>query len=310
MGDIPLSVWLGALAVASAIPLLWWTLSSARENPGVRTRLATPDSSNLREISLARPASERLVRPGLSSLGRVGRWLTPAGTVERLEDKITSAGLAATWPVERVLAVKVLAGGGLGLVGFLRWASAPTRVDLLILAVAMVTAGFMIPDLLFNGRARARMNEISNDLPDVLDQITISVEAGLGFEAALGHVAEGIDGPIGEELRRTLHDIRLGMTREQAFGNLVKRADVDELRHFVLALQQAEKLGVPIADVLRVQASELRVIRRQKAEENAQKLPVKMIFPLILCILPALVIVLLAPAVFDFFDLFPTGGSS
>ena len=308
MGELPLSVWLGAAAIAVALPVLWWSVSSARDNPGVRTRLATARSTDLRELNLARPASERVLRPGVSTLGRLGRRLTPVGSIDSLQQKINAAGVGATWPVERVLAFKVIGGGALGLLGFLRWASEPGRIDLFVLGCALGVAGYMLPDIWLGNRGRARMDEISTELPDVLDQITISVEAGLGFEAALAHVAQGIEGPLGEEFRRTLHDIRLGMTREQAFGLLLERVDVEELRHFVLALQQAERLGVPIADVLRTQSAELRVIRRQRAEENAQKLPVKMIFPLIFCILPALVMVVLAPAIFDFSDSFPTGG--
>jgi tight adherence protein C len=132
----------------------------------------------------------------------------------------------------------------------------------------------------------------------------IAVEAGLGFEAALGYVSDNLDSAIGEEFAHALQDIKVGLTRSQAFDALTRRTDVPELRQFVVALQQAEKLGVPIAKVLRVQSSELRVVRRQNAEENAQKLPVKMILPLILCILPALVVVILAPAAFDAMDTF------
>ncbi len=308
MGELPFSVWVGAACVAAALPVLWWSVSSTRANPDVRSRLATARLTDLRELSLARPASERVVRPGLSSLGRLGRRLTPVGSLERLEKKIAAAGVAARWPVERVLSIKMILGGAGAVIGFTNWASEPGRLDLFALAGALTAAGYLVPDVLLNNKGRARMDEISTQLPDVLDQITISVEAGLGFEAALAHVAQGTDGALGEEFRRTLHDIRLGMTREQAFGLLLQRVDVDELRHFVLALQQAERLGVPIADVLRTQSAELRVIRRQRAEENAQKLPVKMIFPLILCILPALVLVIMAPAVFSFFDNFPSGG--
>ena len=138
----------------------------------------------------------------------------------------------------------------------------------------------------------------------MIDHITISVEAGLGFSAALSHVARRVEGPLGEELQHLLQDLKVGMGRSKAFDNVIKRTDVADLRAFVVALRQAEKLGVPIAQVLRNQSAELRVIRRQKAEENAQKLPVKLIIPLIVFILPALVIVVLAPAVIDALEAF------
>ena len=303
--SLPATVWLGAAATASALPVLWWAVSAPRTSAG-RTRLL-PQTTDLRNMSLARPASERLTQPALEALARLGHRITPTGAVARLERKLAMAAAHESWTVERVLATRMLLAGMLGMLGMLRWAGEPGRLDLLLLTAGLAGVGYMLPTLVIDRRARARMDTVANQLPDVLDQITISVEAGLGFEAALAHVAKGVDGPVGEEFRRTLHDIRLGMTRDQAFGALAARTDVEELQHFVISLQQAEKLGIPIADVLRAQSAELRVVRRQRAEESAQKLPVKMIFPLILCILPALVLVTLAPAVFEFFDNFPTG---
>jgi tight adherence protein C len=156
--------------------------------------------------------------------------------------------------------------------------------------------GFFIPDVLLDRMGRQRQQTIERELPDVLDQITICVEAGLGFEAAMARAASTGDGPLAGELAHTLQDISLGMPRPSALGQILDRTDVPDLRHFVLAIGQAERHGVPIAQVLRVQAAEQREKRRQRAEERALKIPVKIVVPLICCILPSLFVVLLGPA--------------
>ncbi len=161
---------------------------------------------------------------------------------------------------------------------------------------------YLLPDLVLRLQGRDRQQAIQTALPDVLDQMSISVEAGLGFDAALGRVVESGRGPLVDELQRTLREIAIGVPRKQAFRNLVERTDVPELRHFVFAVNQAEEYGLPIAQVLRVQSKELRVIRRQRAEERAMKLPVKIVFPLVFCIFPALFVVLLVPAAIRIFE--------
>jgi tight adherence protein C len=199
------------------------------------------------------------------------------------------------WPLERVLATKLLLGAAGVLGGALLLVSNPSGGTLLLFCGASAF-GFMGPDALLAAKARERQEVIERELPDVLDQVTICVEAGLGFEAALQRAAATGSGPLAVELARTLQDIGLGMSRRAALDALMERTDVADLRHFVLALGQAERHGVPIAQVLRIQAVELREKRRQRAEERALKLPVKLVFPLVLCILPALFIVLLGPA--------------
>lgn len=302
MFGIPLIVWIGALMVGAAIPLTWWSISSAKTTTDMSQRLHV-QNPDLREIVLSQNASERVVQPGFKTLARWARSVSPIGVVDRLEKKIVYAGVARQYPVELVLALKVILGGFFGLVFLLRLLSGPSGFTFLT-ALFMPVLGFILPDVLIGMRADRRQDEIRISLPDVLDQITIAVEAGLGFEAALGYVSNNIAGPLGDEIAHTLQDIRVGFTRAQAFDAMVQRTDVDDLRQFVLALRQAEKLGIPIAQVLRTQAEEMRVIRKQRAEENAQKVPVKMIIPLICFILPALVIVILAPAIFDAIDTF------
>jgi tight adherence protein C len=157
--------------------------------------------------------------------------------------------------------------------------------------------GYVTPDVILWGRAKERQDLIRKALPDTLDQLTICVESGLGFDAAMKRVGGRGDGPLAEELRRTLNEIAVGVPRAEALVAMADRTDVPELRHFVLAVRQADAFGLPIARVLRIQASQLRVKRRQAAEERAMKMPVKIVFPLVACIFPSLFVVLLGPAV-------------
>lgn len=303
MFELPLMVYVGAACTGLALPVLWWSVSASSES-SLRGRLHVEAPTDLREIVLSRTAGERVVRPGIASFAEWARRISPAGFVERLERKIALAGIGREWPLQRVLSTKFILGAGFALLFLLRWAGDASNGRLLLAGILTTVGSFVLPDLLIGIKADKRQKDIALDLPNVLDQITISVEAGLGFEAAIAHVVDHIDSPLGDELGHALQDIKVGMSRNKAFDNLTYRTDVPELRQFVISLQQAEKLGVPIARVLRLQSAELRTIRRQRAEENAQKLPVKMIVPLVVFILPALVIVVIAPAVFDAMDAF------
>jgi tight adherence protein C len=215
--------------------------------------------------------------------------------VHHLERRVLLAG-ASAWPIERLLVVKVLLGGLIGLVLGLRMVVSPS-IGWLVLVVVGATLGYLLPDLVLSNAATKRQLRIRQDLPDMIDQMTVGVEAGLGFDAAMARAGRTGHGPLAQEIVRTLQEVQAGMTRAEAMRGLADRNDVAELRHFVVAVRQAEVYGIPIVQVLRVQAAELRVKRRQRAEEQAMKLPVKVIFPLILCILPALFVVVLAPAI-------------
>jgi tight adherence protein C len=288
---------LGAAAVAATLPILWWALSGERAPAGVARNLTTGLTGpiDVRTELLARSAADRAVGPAIERWAARVRRVTPVGRIEALERRIRLAGTPRSWTLERVLAAKLalaVVGLGLGLVLVVR---APGLLSM-VLVVGAPVVGWFAPDALLSGRADRRQTAIRQALPDTLDQVTISVEAGLGFEAALARVARSGEGPLAEEVLRTLQDVQAGMSRTQALKRLAERTDVDELRHFVLAIVQAESYGVPIAQVLRVQSRELRVKRRQLAEERAQKLPVKILFPLVLCILPTMFIVLLGPA--------------
>ncbi|MDP9460190.1 MAG: type II secretion system F family protein, partial [Actinomycetota bacterium] len=167
------------------------------------------------------------------------------------------------------------------------------------MAVVVPVVAYFLPELLLHSRGQERQAAIALELPDTLDQMTIAVEAGLGFESAMARAGANGKGPLAEELVRTLQDIAVGQPRREAYLALADRTGVQDLRRFIRAVVQADQYGVSIADVLRTQAQEMRLKRRQRAEEKAMQIPVKVIFPLILCILPTLFIVLLGPAVMD-----------
>lgn len=295
---MPAFVYFGAAMVSAAVIVLVASLHGARVPAQlVRSNLSNaPDRlTDLRAVVLTRPTRERVVKPAVNRMARAARRLTPHGMIESLDRRVALAGVADRWPLERVLATKLLLGATGVIVGVLLLVSNPSGGTLLLLGVTSVV-GFTCPDALLAAKARERQELIERELPDVLDQVTICVEAGLGFEAALQRAAVTGSGPLAVELAHALQDIGVGMSRRAALDALMARTDVSDLRHFVLALGQAERHGVPIAQVLRIQSVELREKRRQRAEERALKLPVKLVFPLVLCILPALFIVLLGPA--------------
>lgn len=231
----------------------------------------------------------------------------PRGYTGWLEKQYVLAGRPEGWAASRVVTIKILLGmigvvlGALfafGTGGFTTWK--------LLIGIALAVLLFFLPDVLINSRAHTRQQAIQKALPDTLDQMTIAVEAGLGFDAAMAKAARGGSGPLSEELIRVLQDMSIGRTRRDAFLELEHRTDVPDLRRFVRAVMQADGYGIAVGDVLRVQAAEMRLKRRQRAEEQAQKVTVKILFPLIFCLLPALLIVVLTPAVLGIVAAFTT----
>jgi tight adherence protein C len=307
---VPIYVFLFAASVVAGVAVLTWTLHGFRVDlPTRRRRLvranlgaaaaAPPDQ---REVVLAQSASVRLLRPTMTSLADAARRLTPSGLLDRLDRRRYLAGVATRWSLEQLLAAKLLLGG-IGLVlGVVVFTSNPGPWGFLA-GVAFPFCGFFGPDVVLDGRARERQGEIERAFPDVLDQVTICVEAGLGLDAALAHAARTGHGPLAEELSRVLQDIQVGVPRQTALENMAARTSAKDLRPFVVAVGQASRYGVAVADVLRVQATDARERRRARAEERAQKMAVKLLFPLIFCILPALFVVLLGPAAIRISDL-------
>lgn len=229
-----------------------------------------------------------------SGLAALATRLTTSGAVARIERLLARAGHPAQWPAERVLVAKPVLAIFTGALGLLVVASNPKP---LFIALAIVVTGvsYFVPDLLLHSRGQERTQQIVLELADTLDQMTIAVEAGLGFDAAMARAGKNGKGALAEELVRTLQDVQMGRSRREAYEALAARTSAVDLRRFVRAIIQADAYGISISDVLRTQASEMRLKRRQRAEEKAMQIPVKVIFPLMLCILPVLFIVLLGP---------------
>lgn len=296
----------GAIAAISvAILLLSWALFA---DPDRNRRLAV---SNLtRDLGPQAPDLPTLESRPERATGFVGfaRRLTPAGAVKRLDLQLARAGRPREWPLTRVLVVKVLLAAVGGVLGFLFFLGTPDLTRIL-LWVALAVGLYFLPDLLIYNASLKRSEVIQRELADTLDQMVIAVEAGLGFEAAMAHAARNGTGPLAEELVRTLQDIQVGQPRRAAYEALSARNDVQDLRRFISAVIQADVYGVAIGDVLRTQAAEMRLKRRQRAEEKAMQVPVKIVIPLILCILPVLFIVILGPAAIDIMGVFGEGGA-
>jgi tight adherence protein C len=259
--------------------------------------------TNLREAELAEPFANRAVVPVMTGAARVARRLTPLDSRDRLAVRLVLAGSPPGWDAERVMAFKVIgavAGIVLGVaMVFAGWLGG---LAALVVTVLFGFIGFVAPDALLNGKVSARQKEVRNSLSDTLDLLTISVEAGLSLNAALARVVQNTPGVLSQEFARMLQEIQLGVSRSEAFRNLGARTDVEELNAFTLAMIQADVFGVSIANVLRTQAAQLRIKRRQRAEREAQGTPVKIVFPLILCILPALFIVIVGPGAIRIFQ--------
>jgi tight adherence protein C len=220
----------------------------------------------------------------------------PKGYIAWLERQIVYAGKENSWSAGGFILAKLL-GTGFALFLALSVLSAAPPPLFGVLAVVFVILAFVAPEVIAYSRADDRQKLITLALPDTLDQMTIAVEAGLGFDAALQKAATNGTGPLAEELIRTLQDQSIGRSRHDAYRALELRTNSEDLRRFIRAISQADAFGISVADVLRVQARDMRVRRRQRAEEQAMKVPVKVVFPLVFCILPVLFIVILTPAV-------------
>jgi tight adherence protein C len=292
MSAVPASVSAAAVAVALALPVLGWALFARPDAATVQAR------DNLLRGVEPMGGAAATQRGGPRLPARLVAGLTPHGTVSRLDRLAGAAGRPAAWPVPRLVAAKLVltvVAAGLGLLVVV---GGPTPLTVGTAVVATLVAYFL-PELLLYSRGQERQEAITLELPDTLDQMTIAVEAGLGFESAMARAGSNGKGPLAEELVRTLQDIAVGQPRRDAYLALAERTGVQDLRRFIRAVVQADQYGVSIADVLRTQAQEMRLKRRQRAEEKAMQIPVKVIFPLILFILPTLFIVLLGPAVMD-----------
>lgn len=300
------SIFLAIVLVLGTVGVLTTERGSVSKSMAALRAMDAPDDMR---AELDPPFVERVLQPARARFLSLGRRLTPQGRLEKIGQRLEGAGSPAGWDVNRIVSVKVLAAAVGLLVGLavpvLMGAGVPVIVGT---AILFTVVGFFSPDLTLYQIAYNRKDQIRKDLPDALDLLTITVEAGLAFDAALTQVARNTEGPLADEFFRVLQEIQLGLTRGQALQQMADRVDVEELHIFVSAIVQADSLGIPIAQVLRIQSREMRIKRSQRAEEAAMKVPVKILFPLIFCILPALFVVVIGPAAVGIFRSFSGSG--
>ncbi len=249
------------------------------------------------EAKLAQPFWIRVVKPFSGRALKSVTRLTPGEYLERTQRKLLLSGLTGSMRAEEFVIAQASATGLLtvGALAYVLLAAPAPRIGIMMLILAPVI-GWCLPASWLSRKVSERQGAILKDLPDTLDLLAISVEAGMGFEGALEIVCKHFNSPLSEEFSRTLHEMELGLPRRDAFQNLKRRTQVPELSNFVLALLQADALGIPIGRVLKTQATEMRNKRRQWAREKAAKLPVKMLFPLVLFVFPAIMVVIMGPA--------------
>jgi tight adherence protein C len=300
----PLPLLIAAVA-AGAILLIFIGLASNPSVDPVQARLnqlGSMQAKNLEELELQAPLVDRTLRPLVARLsGSMSRMASTSFT-QSTEKRLALAGNPGDLRVADWMGIKTIGAviGGLvftGLFvvpGLLPVLGFPLNLVLILVGLYL---GYALPEFWLGGRVKRRQKDILLQIPDALDLLTISVRAGLGFDGALGKVVEKLKGPLTEEFRRGLAEIRVGKPRRDALRDIVPRTEVPALSNFIGAIIQAEQLGVSISKVLQVQSEQLRIERRQRAEEMAAKAPIKMLFPLVGCIFPSLFIVILGPAI-------------
>lgn len=257
---------------------------------------------------LQKPFSERIVAPLGERMVGIGHRLTRDGTNERLQHKLDIAGNPSAWTVNRLIGLKALGLMMLGAVVAMYSFGGGLPFGRVVLLTALGgSLGYFLPNILLNNAGQKREHLMLNSLPDAIDLLTISVEAGLGFDAALGRVAKETKGPLASEFARLLQEMQIGVGRMEAMRAMAERTSLKDFKSFCLAMVQADAFGIGISDVLRVQSAEMRAKRRTRAEEKAQQIPVKLLFPLIFFVMPTLFIVLLGPVVLQVMATFGGG---
>ena len=287
-----------AILAAAAVLLITFGVAARPSEDAVQARLSqlVVQPKSLAEMEMQRPFSERVLRPMVQRLARAGKR-QEGGMVAKIDAKLERAGYPGGLRGADWVGVKLLALIGFGVVGALLGLLLGGGVMLLLFGVVGAVIGYIAPEFWLGKKISARSLAMTLQLPDALDLLTISVEAGLGFDAALAKVVEKMEGPLVDEFRQALAEVRMGRTRRDALRDVANRADAQPVSNFIGAIIQAEQLGVPIAKVLQIQSNQLRIERRQRAEEAAAKAPVKMLFPMVGCIFPTIFIVILGPAV-------------
>ena len=288
-------VWLAAIFVVTGVALALWALKPA---PAVVVIGVDPEDVAMtsRGLELERSASERIFAPALGALSRIAHRYMPSGVLETTGKHLRVADLDKKWTPGIIVGMQI-AGFfiGLALAVLYLGTSGSSRTNMMVAGVLILVLT-MAPNAKIKRLADDRRKAITNELPDVLDQLKVTVEAGMSFDGALLRAGQEGRGLLATELLKAVNDMQLGLSRGEALMALADRTDVADLRQFVQAVRQAEKHGFPLANILKLQALELRDRRRARAEEKAMQVPVKITFPLVFCILPALFIVILGPA--------------
>ncbi|OAN45803.1 hypothetical protein A6A03_13755 [Chloroflexus islandicus] len=286
-------------------------LTQVRRHADIRRRLDTflvngeEHPVVVREQELARPFSQRVIVPIAATIARLALWFWPQHWLDTLHQRLLQAGNPGGMGANEFAGLKLLmaliaAGAvGAGWIGL----QPPLTFNTVAIALLLVAVAFVIPDFWLGRRIKQRRQQIINALPDVLDLMVVTTEAGLSFESGMQEIVTKWSHPLAREFSRTLRDLAMGSSRREALNALAQRTQVEDVRSFVVAINQAEELGVSIGRVLRTQADDMRVRRRQRAYEQANKAPVKMMFPLVFLIFPAIFAVLLGPAVVRFAEL-------
>ncbi|NRQ48290.1 type II secretion system F family protein [Aeromicrobium stalagmiti] len=276
------------LAIGALVPVLDFQPSTRRT---IKSRIQSMQAKAPGADQAARTKQLTAKNPELGIL----RVFVTRGAIAKLERDLGLAGkTSAALPM--IIVAKVVAPVLVALLGYSFAAKMDSPMWWLVYA-GIVVVSYFAPGIIVNGRAVERQKRMMYDLPDILDQITISIEAGMGFESALSRVGQNNRGPLGEEIVRTVQDMNLGVSRRDAYLALASRNDVDDLKRFTKSIVQAEEFGVPISGVVRIQAEEMRDKRRARARETAQKVPVKLLFPMLTCVMPVLFMVILTPAI-------------
>ncbi|MGB2952385.1 MAG: type II secretion system F family protein [Gaiellaceae bacterium] len=297
-------IFLGLACLAAAAYLLSEAATAPARERQVSVRRATTYGRFRAPLSAReKPFRERVVAPLAEWLAGLVLKVHPKGTVDSVQKKLLAAGMSRTSP-SSFLAVKgAFAVGGIVL-GFVFGGTLAGAKGFLLFGLCFGGLGFMGPDFIVGGRARRRRELLKAELPDALDLLAVSVEAGLGFDGALSKLTEHMDGPLTDEFGLTLNEIRIGEGRQEALKKMSERTDTPEVSAFVRSIVQADQLGISLGRILRVQATDTRLRRQAAAEERAMKAPIKMLFPTVLFIFPAMFIVILGPAFLNLSKLF------
>lgn len=283
---MPTTLYIAMTSLALGLGALGWLLFSSAD-PVRRNTLVNLNRGGYQTMSdVPRRAQGHLP---------FGRLIDSPVRRGRLEMQLAKAGFPGGWSVDQLLSIKVLGTLLVGILMTFMWTGNPT-MPVFLFGATMTLGVFFLPDLLLYNTAIKRRQQVDLTIPDTLDQMSIAVQAGLGFDSAMLRVARNGKGVLAQELVRTMQDVQVGQTRRNAYEDLAKRTGSVPLRRFIRTVIQAEAYGIPLADVLTAQADEMRLLRRQNAERKAMEIPVKVVFPLILCILPVIFIVILGPA--------------